>query len=77
MTRRFSHKLSIGTIILATAISTTSCIDDPEGECNTRDYPRLQRLDQPSDSDSDSGSAGRNEQPATAADGNHASGQES
>lgn len=77
MTRRFSHKLSIGAIILATAISTTSCIDDPEGECNTRDYSRLQRLDQPADSDSDSGSAGRNEQPAAAAGGSHTSDQES
>ncbi len=77
MIRRFTHKLSIGAVILAAAISTASCIDDPEGECNTRDYSRLQRLDQPSGSNSNSGSAGRNEQPATTAEGSYTSGRES
>lgn len=54
-----SPKSLIVILLAAATIPLTACIDDPDGECNTRDYSDVRRLDLSPDSASASGSEGR------------------
>lgn len=51
-------------LLICLALSAlAACVDEHDGECNVRDYSDVRRIDSPaySDSDSDLGSAGRDE----------------
>ncbi|MCM1532935.1 MAG: hypothetical protein NC114_11805 [Ruminococcus flavefaciens] len=61
-----SPKSLIVILLAAATIPLTACVDDPDGECNTRDYSEVRRLDLSPDATSASGSEGRDEQNAPA-----------
>lgn len=50
-------------LICLASSALAACVDEHDGECNVRDYSDVRRIDAPaySDSDSDLGSAGRDE----------------
>ncbi len=50
-------------LICLASSAFAACVDEHDGECNVRDYSDVRRIDAPaySDSDSDLGSAGRDE----------------
>lgn len=50
-------------LICLASFALAACVDEHDGECNVRDYSDVRRIDSPaySDSDSDLGSAGRDE----------------
>lgn len=50
-------------LICLASSALAACVDEHDGECNVRDYSDVRRIDVPdySDSDSDLGSAGRDE----------------
>lgn len=48
-------------LICLASSALAACVDEHDGECNVRDYSDVRRIDSYSDSDSDLGSAGRDE----------------